>query len=56
MLDYFVIEELRKRQEERCREADRPRLELPLAPERHPLEEPRAEQSDENRGVVVIDL
>lgn len=58
MLDSFIIEELRKREEERRREAERPRLELPLHPERDPYEDLDKSRDDDesNRGVVVIDL
>jgi hypothetical protein len=58
MLDSFIIEELRRREEERRRELERPRLELPLHPERDPRAEDRDRDRDEesSRGVVVIDL
>lgn len=55
MLDSFIIEELRRREEERRREAERPRLELPLHPERDPRDE-MDDDDDSNRGVIVIDI
>lgn len=55
MLPPFIIEQIRKREEEE-RSAPRPqRLELPLAP--RPARRPSAPESDEgDRGVVIIDL
>ncbi len=58
MLDSFIIEELRKREEERRRDAERPRLELPLHPDRDPYDDRDRPRDDEggNRGVVIIDI
>ncbi len=63
MLDAFIIEELRRREEqERDGAREQPRLELPLG-EHVPLQSPRHDDEDEiggsergERGVVVIDL
>jgi len=53
MLDPWIIEEIRKREEGERRE-ERPVLEIPL---RHPEEEEQQETIDEvERGVVVIDF
>ena len=54
MLDAFIIEEIKRREEEeeRRRDEGRPRLEVPLEPER-PLV-PSGEETPE-RGVVIID-
>ena len=54
MLDAFIIEEIKRREEaeERRRDESRPRLELPFDPER-PLEPSGEEKPD--RGVVIID-
>jgi hypothetical protein len=63
MLDSFIIEELKRReQQERNRAGhDRPRLELPVddrTPPRgqpaHSHEEP--EEDEKKRGVIVIDI
>ena len=62
MLDAFIIEELRRREEAaRRREAERPRLELPLDPEADAHNDPeinRDKSSGKNQGsgVVVIEL
>jgi hypothetical protein len=54
MLDAFIIEEIRRREQEH--DNQRPRLEIPL-PEPKPARQ--NDQSDENdapqRGVVIID-
>jgi hypothetical protein len=57
MLPPFIIEQIRKReQEERERQADQPRLELPLERLRRP-ETPRERNEDEaDRGVVIVEL
>jgi hypothetical protein len=56
MLPPFIIEQIRRREaEERVRkEANRPRLELPLAPHR-PMDD-HQEPPEVERGVIVVDL
>jgi hypothetical protein len=63
MLDAFIIEQLRRREEREGNQAEhRNRLELPLPMTYEaPANEPRASQRDEedhdaDRGVVVIDF
>jgi hypothetical protein len=53
MLDAFIIDEIKRREQEaeRRREEDRPRQELPL-PQRPPA---RDEEPQSDRGVVIID-
>jgi hypothetical protein len=56
MLPPFIIEQIRRREEqERARNEHRqPFLEVPVdAPEQHA---PREPEDDKNRGVVIIDL
>lgn len=55
MLPPFIIEQIRKREEEEARPEHRPAIELPLGP---PMpRRPRATEPEESeRGVVVIDL
>jgi hypothetical protein len=59
MLDGFIIEELKRREErerERARQ-ERPRLELPVDDRVPPREPARHDEDDEpKRGVIVIDL
>lgn len=59
MLDAFIIEEIRRRErdeEERCRDGDRPWLEIPIAPD-GPLQKPAEEEGERSeRGVIVIDF
>ncbi len=59
MLDPWIIEEIRKREEERRREAERPRIEMPCELPHHPPEregKPPEDDADKKRGVVIIDL
>lgn len=59
MLPPFIIEQIRRREEEeRCRrEAEQPRLELPLdGYHPHPAEPKREEREPSERGVVILDL
>lgn len=54
MLDAYIIEQLRKREEERRRHEERPHLELPIYPEPPPDKE--VEEKPEPARVIVIDL
>lgn len=54
MLPPFIIEQIRQREERERRIAPQPYLELPI-PYVHP-NDPREEQNEPNRGVVIIDL
>ena len=60
MLPPFIIEQIRRRedQQRRDRQADQPRLELPLEPRsRTPVTNAEPGADDEaNRGVVIVDL
>ena len=58
MLDPWIIEEILKKEEERRREAERGRVELPVEPYR---EDRRARRSrrrveETERGVMIIDI
>ena len=60
MLDPWIIEEIRKREEERRRDrAEQPRIEaprdLPMRPPEHEGR-PADDDKDANRGVVIIEL
>lgn len=54
MLDIYIIDQIRKRQEDRQRIYERPALRLPLEPPRDREEETSAEP--EPARVIVIDL
>jgi len=59
MLDAFIIEELKKR-DERRREDRRPCLDIPLDEERPPEcdqdeDDDEDEEEDDDRGVIIID-
>jgi hypothetical protein len=57
MLPPFIIEQIRKREEEIRRRDDRPAIRLPLDDIPPLLPEPEREiDGDDNRGVVIIDL
>jgi hypothetical protein len=54
MLPPFIIEQIRKREEEERKRYDQPQLELPVAP---PQPKRRDEQGDEGqRGVIIVEL
>ena len=64
MLDAFIIEELRRREEAEKRKSERPRLELPLHnPAGYAYNEPASKPRDEDdeeapkgdRGVIIIE-
>ena len=54
MLPPFIIEQIRKREEE-ARQNQQPHLELPL-PMHPPVRRSVPEPDDQDRGVVIIDL
>ena len=54
MLDAYIIEQIRKREEERHRIHERPALELPLEP--YPPHEADEEEAKESPRVIVIEL
>lgn len=56
MLPPFIIEQIRRREEQLRREraAEQPRVELPVAP---PAPRGRSEEpDDERRGVIVVEI
>ena len=59
MLDSFIIEELKRREERERNRArqERPRLELPID-DRPPRTPPKRDDADDEpkRGVIVIDI
>jgi hypothetical protein len=59
MLPPFIIEQIRKREEERRQHEQRPTLELPLpAPpsRKRPVSSEQTPEEDRDRGVVILDL
>jgi hypothetical protein len=57
MLDPWIIEEIRRREEERRRDQEAGRVELPLeSPKYHDRGAPSAPSEDSGRGVIVIDM
>ncbi len=55
MLPPFIIEQIRKREEEERKRYEQPQLDLPLAP---PLPPKRREESEDapKRGVIIVEL
>jgi hypothetical protein len=57
MLDPWIIEEIRRREEERRRDREAGRVELPLeSPKYHDRGSPGAPAEESERGVVIIDM
>jgi hypothetical protein len=56
MLPPFIIEQIRKREEElRQHERQQPHLELPIPPSVPAPRRPQADE-DEGRGVIIVEL
>jgi hypothetical protein len=55
MLDPWIIEEIRRREEEDRQERQRPVIELPLEQPPYPIPQGKPEDTDE-RGVVIVDF
>jgi hypothetical protein len=58
MLPPFIIEQIRQReqQERRKREADQPRLELPIDVHQPARRPPEKDEEEAERGVTILDL
>ena len=57
MLDPWIIEEIRRREEEERRERERPVLELPLDVPAYPMPSNEGKKPDDvERGVVIVDF
>lgn len=55
MLPPFIIEQIRKREEEERKRYDQPQLDLPLAPSHPPIR--REDKPEEGqRGVIIVEL
>lgn len=58
MLPPFIIEQIRKREEEDRKRYEQPHLDLPLAPPGPPGPSRRREEREEGsqRGVIIVEL
>lgn len=56
MLPPWIIEQIRKREEDSQRDDDRPALRIPIDEPYPPMMPEPQHDEDENRGVVIIDL
>ena len=54
MLPPFIIEQIRKREEEERTQYEQPQLELPISPNPPKRREERSE--DGERGVIIVEL
>ena len=56
MLDPWIIEEIRRREEEERQERQRPVIELPLERPMQPVPQGKSDESGDERGVVIVDF
>ena len=56
MLDPWIIEKIRRREQERAREHERGHAELPVDAPRYHEADKSQQDKDSDRGVVVIDI
>ncbi len=58
MLPPFIIEQIRRREEEERKQYEQPQLELPISPSppREPKRRPGEESDEGQRGVIILDL
>lgn len=57
MLPPYIIEEIRRREQQQRRHYERPQVELPLpVVNPSPGQSPKRDDDDADRGVVIIDL
>lgn len=56
MLPPFIIEQIRKREEEDRVRYEQPQLDLPLPPMSSPSNPRREEKDEEKRGVIILEL
>ena len=56
MLDAFIIDELRRREEHGEHDSERPRLEIPVDRSTPRPKDEEDEEDKANRGVVIIEL
>ena len=53
MLPPFIIEQIRKREEQERKQYEQPQLELPITPA--PRQKPQGDEEDK-RGVIILEL
>lgn len=56
MLPPFIIEQIRKREEEERKRYEQPQLEIPIVTPSHPAPKRRDESDEGKRGVTIIEL
>lgn len=54
MLPPFIIEQIRKREQEEQARYEQPQLDLPVPPRREPKRD--VPEDEPNRGVIILDL
>lgn len=57
MLPPFIIEQIRRREEEERKQYEQPQLELPVSPAQPPPSKRREESGEDGqRGVIILEL
>ena len=56
MLPPFIIEQIRRREEQERKQYEQPQLELPISPSGPPLPKRREESDEGQRGVIILEL
>jgi hypothetical protein len=56
MLPPFIIEQIRKREEEERKRYEQPQLDLPLAPPGPAKRRDEADEGGGQRGVIIVEL
>lgn len=56
MLPPFIIEQIRKREDEELRKQEQPVAEIPAPGPESPEQDPHGGKEETERGVVIIDL
>jgi hypothetical protein len=56
MLPPFIIEQIRRREEQERKQYEQPQLELPISPAGPPQPKRREESDEGQRGVIILEL
>ena len=56
MLPPFIIEQIRRREEQERKQYEQPQLELPISPSGPPQPKRREESDEGQRGVIILEL
>lgn len=56
MLDSYIIDELKRREQAEKQDQERPTLEIPVTEEIEPIEPSSSKEAEVERGVAIIDF